>query len=266
MMRLSGGGKVILGKDGMRIGGLSPEGGDGSERRHHRRRLEIGDLEIEVPAVVAVLSGEGAVGEAYIAEGLGADLVEVRLDLIPGDGMKILREVREATTLPIIATNRWAAEGGAFRGGEDERIEILAEASSWADLVDVEVMARGRDRLLEMVERPAILSYHDFSGMPGIEEGVSILKDAFEAGAGIAKLALTPASLEECLALLSLLLSAPGPTSLLGMGEVGRHLRALAPIYGSVLTYGYITTPAAPGQIPVKDLGAVLDVLMGRKG
>lgn len=264
MMRLNGGWKMVAGRDEVRIGDIGHEGRDRIELRHHRRRLEIGDLEIEVPAVVAVLSGEGAGGEAYIAEGLGADLVEVRLDLIPGDGMKILREVREATTLPIIATNRWAVEGGAFRGGEDERIEILAEASAWADLVDVEVMAEGRDRLLEMVDRPAILSYHDFSGVPGIEEAGSILRVAFEAGAGIAKLALTPASLEECLALLSLLLSAPGPTSLLGMGEVGRHLRALAPIYGSVLTYGYITAPAAPGQIPVKDLRGVLDVLMGR--
>ena len=237
-----------------------------NEKKLSKRKLAIGDLEIEVPGVVAVLSGEEAVRNASIAEGLGADLVEVRLDLLTGDPLKVIRVVRDATALPIIATNRMVLEGGGFLGGEDERIEILAEASSWADLVDVEVMARGRDRLLEMVERPAILSYHDFSGMPGIEEGVSILKDAFEAGAGIAKLALTPASLEECLALLSLLLSAPGPTSLLGMGEVGRHLRALAPIYGSVLTYGYITTPAAPGQIPVKDLGAVLDVLMGRKG
>lgn len=255
---------MVSGKVGVRIGDLDPEGGDRSERRHHRRRLLIGDMEIEVPAVVAVLSGEGAGGEASIAEGLGADLVEVRLDLIPGDGMKILREVREATPLPIIATNRWAAEGGAFWGEEDERIKILAEASAWADLVDVELFAEGRDRLLEMVERPAILSYHDFRGMPGIEEARSVLEEAFEAGAGIAKLALTPASLVECLDLLKLLLSAPGPTSLLGMGEVGRHLRALAPIYGSVLTYGYITTPAAPGQIPVRDLRGVLDVLMGR--
>lgn len=73
--------------------------------------------------------------------------MEVRLDLLPGDGMKILREVREVTPLPIIATNRWAAEGGAFRGEEDKRIEILAEASAWADLVDVELLAEGRDRL-----------------------------------------------------------------------------------------------------------------------
>ena len=114
---------MVAGRDEVRIGDIGHEGRDRIELRHHRRRLEIGDLEIEVPAVVAVLSGEGAGGEAYIAEGLGADLVEVRLDLIPGDGMKILREVRQATTLPIIATNRWAVEGGAFpgRGGREYR-------------------------------------------------------------------------------------------------------------------------------------------------
>jgi 3-dehydroquinate dehydratase-1 len=263
---LNGGGKVVSRKDEAKISDGGPEGGDRIEYRHHRRRLIIGKLEIEVPAVVAVLSGEGALGEASSAEEFGADLVEVRLDLLPGDGMKILREVREVTPLPIIATNRWAAEGGAFRGEEDKRIEILAEASAWADLVDVELLAEGRDRLLEMVERPTIISYHNFRGMPGIEATGSILREAFEAGAGISKLALTPASLEDCLDLLKLLLDAPGPTSLLGMGDVGRHLRALAPIYGSVLTYGYIGTPTAPGQIPVKALRAVLDVLMVQKG
>jgi len=57
-----------------------------------------------------------------------------------------------------------------------------------------------------------------------------------------------------------------GPTSLMGMGDVGRHLRAVAPIYGSVLTYGYIGSPTAPGQIPVKALRGVLDLLIGSDG
>ncbi len=116
-----------------------------------------------------------------------------------------------------------------------------------------------------MVERPTIISYHNFRACRGSRRRGRSSERPSRRGR-ISKLALTPASLEDCLDLLKLLLDAPGPTSLLGMGDVGRHLRALAPIYGSVLTYGYIGTPTAPGQIPVKALRAVLDVLMVQKG
>jgi 3-dehydroquinate dehydratase-1 len=234
-----------------------------NEKKLGKRRLVFKSLEIEAPAVVAVLSGGEAVRDATLAQAHGADLVEVRLDLLPGDPITTIRMVRDATTLPIIATNRMTSEGGAFLGGEDERIEILAEASAWADLVDVELLAGGRDRLMEIVERPVIISYHDFEGMPPLEATRSILLESFEAGADIAKLALTPASLEDCLGLLKLLQDTEGPTTLMGMGSVGKHLRAVAPIYGSVLTYGYIGSPTAPGQIRVKTLREVLDELMG---
>jgi len=232
-------------------------------RNLDRRKLVFETLEIEAPAVVAALSGEEAVRNAGVAERLGADLVEVRLDLLPKDPIRIIREVREATSLPIIATNRMTQEGGQFHGSESERIEILAEASTLADLVDVELRAEGRDRLMEIAERPVIISYHDFEGMPPLEELRSMLEEIFEAGAEIAKLALTPASLEDCLDLLKLLSETEGPLSLMGMGNVGKHLRAVAPIYGSVLTYGYIGSATAPGQISVKALREVLDVLMG---
>lgn len=231
-----------------------------------KRSLVFDGLKIEAPAVVAVLSGSAAERDASGAERLGADLVEVRLDLVPGDPIDTIRKVRVATDLPIIATNRIAEEGGAFRGGEDERIEILAAASAWADLVDVELLAGGRDRLMEMVDLPVVISYHDFEGMPSLEATRSILAEIFGCGADIAKIALTPATLEECLGLLKLVLETKRPLSLMGMGDLGKHLRAVAPVYGSVLTYGYMGTATAPGQIPVEALMGVLDVLMRSDG
>lgn len=237
--------------------------GKGENRSEGRRRCLLFDgLEIEAPALVAVLRGPAAERDASAAEGLGADLVEVRLDLVSADPIEVIRKVREATGLPIIATNRTAGEGGGFRGGEDERIEILAEASAWADLVDVEFLAPGRDRLIDKVEKPLIISYHDFEGMPGLEGTRSILAEIFDAGADIAKIALTPSSLGDCLGLLQLVLETERPLSLMGMGDLGKHLRVVAPVYGSVLTYGHMGTATAPGQIPVEALKGLLDALL----
>jgi 3-dehydroquinate dehydratase-1 len=225
-----------------------------------KRLLHLGQLRIEAPAVVAALSRDAA-SKAKKAEKLGADLVEVRLDLVSGDPLQVMREVREATRLPLIATNRMRQEGGQFDSGEGERIDILCEAAQWADLVDVELRAGGRDRVIEEVNKPVILSYHDFGGMPSLVGLRSIRDKMFEAGSDIAKIAVTPKSLKDALDLLHFLLETEEPMCLIGMGETCRHLRVVAPIYGSVVTYGYIGEETAPGQMSVDELKSALNLI-----
>ena len=225
------------------------------------RSMHLGDLQIKAPAIVASLSGEAA-SKARLAEELGADLVEIRLDLICGDPRDEIKSLRKATRLPIIATNRMIQEGGKFCGDEEERISLLAEAAEWADIVDVEFRAKGRDSLMGRVDKPFIVSYHDFKGMPSYEELKRLRDEMFKAGSNIAKIAVTPQRLSDCLSLIELLLETKMHICLMGMGPLGRHLRVMAPIYGSVLTYGYIDDETAPGQISVKDLKAVLDMLV----
>jgi len=225
------------------------------------RSMHLGDLLVEGPAIVAALSSEAA-SKARLAEELGADLVEIRLDLISGDPLGEIKALREATRLPIIATNRMLQEGGKFCGDEDERIALLCEAAKWADLVDVEFRAEGRNRLMEQVNKPVIVSYHDFQGMPSYEDLKCLRDEMFKAGSSIAKIAVTPQSLKDCLSLIELLLETEMHICLMGMGPLGRHLRVMAPLYGSVFTYGYIEEETAPGQISVKDLKVILDMLM----
>jgi 3-dehydroquinate dehydratase-1 len=38
------------------------------------------------------------------------------------------------------------------------------------------------------------------------------------------------------------------------MGEYGTIARVLAPVFGSLFTYGYVTKSVAPGQLPVGKL------------
>ncbi len=210
------------------------------------------------PCIVASL-GKGALRDVP-ATG-DADMIEVRLDLEVGDPFGALKEVRLATSKPIIATNRLATEGGWFKGSERERIEMLRRASDYADYLDIELRAELRDKLMERVDKPFIVSYHDFNGMPDLEGMKSILEEMKGAGAAIAKIAVTPSSLKDNLKILVFLLEADMPLCMIAMGEMGRHLRAVAPLYGSALTYGYVSQPTAPGQMSVSELRQALKLL-----
>ena len=195
-----------------------------------------------------------------MAERLGADVLEARLDLLKGDPVESLKALRGSTALPIIATCRISSEGGAFRGGEEERFEIQRMSSAFADLIDFEVRA-DIGTLVESIRTPVLASYHDFDGMPGESGLLSIVDEMIESGAAAGKIAVTPFTLEETLVLLRILLSSQIPLSVLGMGAVGRHLRIMAPVYGSILTYGYISTPTAPSQMSVRELRWAFDML-----
>ena len=194
-------------------------------------------------------------------QGLGADMVEIRMDLVDGDPLDALGAARRSCSLPVIATNRMRSEGGRFHGSEETRMEQLIEASAYADFLDIELRAEGRRWLMNKIDLPAIVSFHDFHGTPGPEGLRSILAEISSAGALIAKIAVTPKSLKDCLDLLSLVLESDMPLCVIAMGEVGSHLRAVAPIYGSALTYGYISKPTAPGQMSVAELRSAIEIL-----
>ena len=200
--------------------------------------------------IVAVLGMEGAEGVKAASE---ADMIELRLDLV-NEPIQAIKAVRLATTKPIIATNRLKTEGGMFQGSERERIELLLQAAPFADFVDIELLAELRDEFMARVNKPVIVSYHDFLGMPDEDEMARILEKMKKTGAIYAKIAVTPKNLRDNLRILGLLLDADMPLCMIAMGNIGRHLRAVAPLYGSVLTYGFVAKSLAPGQMSLAEL------------
>lgn len=200
--------------------------------------------------IVAVLGAEGAQGVTAASE---ADMIELRLDLVK-EPIQAIKAVRLATTKPIIATNRLKTEGGMFQGSERERIELLLQAAPFADFVDIELLAELRDEFMARVNKPVIVSYHDFLGMPDEDEMATILENMKKTGAIYAKIAVTPKNLRDNLRILGLLLDADMPLCMIAMGNIGRHLRAVAPLYGSVLTYGFVAKSTAPGQMSLAEL------------
>lgn len=202
--------------------------------------------------IVAVL-GKDAENDVLVTD--DADMIELRLDLLStSDPLQTMKAVRKATAKPIIATARLRTEGGMFQGSERERIDLLVKAAYYADYVDVELLADQRDNAISRIMKPVIVSYHDFQGMPEESQLIGIYEEMKKTKAAIAKIAVTPKSLHDNLRILQFLLDADMPLCMIAMGRLGRHLRAVAPLYGSALTYGFVTQSTAPGQMSLAEL------------
>ncbi|MCJ7794342.1 MAG: type I 3-dehydroquinate dehydratase, partial [Methanoregulaceae archaeon] len=58
--------------------------------------------------------------DAPAASAAGADLIELRLDLMDGDVLRGVQECHRLTGLPVIVTLRSIQEGGNYSGNPDE--------------------------------------------------------------------------------------------------------------------------------------------------
>lgn len=212
------------------------------------------------PKVVASVTSRD---DAREAASLGADLVEIRVDLAAGDPQALVRNVYRTVDCPIIVTIRSDYEGGKFAGSEDERLELFKALAPYAGFIDVELRAPQVEQLTATVkgtDAVPIVSYHDFEGTPPDAEMLSIIDRCLAKGA-IAKLAVTPHDMTDVLRLLEVTLVSKRPVCTISMGSLGMHSRIVAPVYGSLLTYGYVRRPVAPGQIRVDRILEGLKIL-----
>jgi len=240
--------------------------------------IHIGPLDLKKKAAIVAVILENPVETSKKAAAMGADALETRLDLLGIKDLEtataIIRKVKSETDLPVIITNRSRNEGGKWEGKEAERIRLIIDLLSLKDgpdAVDIELSANRdeRDNVVKVAKthgRTLIISAHDFSKTPSFEEMKATLKEAFLAGADIAKIAVMPHSMRDTLNLLEVTLDArdAGRTvCTIAMGKLGKHTRLIAPFYGSVLTYASVesTKSAAPGQLPVEKIKKVMELL-----
>ena len=111
-----------------------------------------------------------------------------------------------------------------------------------------------------------IVSSHDFEKTPPKEELVSRMEKMQRLGADIAKVAVMPRSGEDVLTLLSATLEmhehhARVPLITMSMSSAGVLSRLSGEVFGSALTFGAASQVSAPGQIGVRDLKTVLDIV-----
>lgn len=209
-----------------------------------------------------------------------ADVIEIRADGLkvePPSGQRyraeikrLLRNVKIQTGLPVILTIRKEKEGGVFKGSEAERAACIEDAMKLADAIDIELRMKEEKREEIMSEAkknriPVILSYHDLNKTPEEDAMKAMLEEESGAGAGMAKLAVKANSIEDVFKLLKVTREMSSrlsiPICTISMGELGKISRIAAPLFGSAISYGYVTRETAPGQLSVSQLKQAFEML-----
>jgi len=218
---------------------------------------------------------------AAIGANADADLIEWRIDYldIATDAPKLAALGKQVASAaqgkPLILTFRTKAEGGAraISDADYGRLYAALIPAGFIDLLDVEMF---RDpavvqTLVAAAHRAGIkvvMSSHDFQNTPDTVEIVARLRRQETLGADVLKIAVMPHSPADVLALLDASAQLRGqysskPLLVMSMGGLGAITRLSGEVFGSDLTFGMIGVPSAPGQVEVKQLRQVLDVVHG---
>lgn len=231
---------------------------------------------------VTAPTAAAALRDFHAAAAAGADVVELRLDLL--DAGEAWLPLLAASPLPVIVTNRAAWEGGRCALPEADRLASLARAAAaGAAFVDVELAAAAAYTAAHGAPSAAvaaggaggggggggkggtpdagrtcrlILSHHNFERALTRDEAAKVYADAVAAGADVVKVAMAAASAADVGVVFDLLAAARVPTIALAMGERGVATRILAPKYGGFLTFTSVAAGAesAPGQLDTATL------------
>jgi len=188
------------------------------------------------------------------------EIAEIRIDLC-GYSDESIRQVFSCRK-KTIATCR----PGDY-SDDDRKRKLKLAILSGATFVDIEFEATNeyRTELLEFAhdhQCDVIISYHNYKNTPELDELEKIMLRCFEYGADIAKIATMVNVNRDNSKILSLY-KAPGRLIALGMGELGKITRIVAPFLGAEFTYASLSedNTTAPGQISYEKLNKyILDI------
>ncbi len=191
------------------------------------------------------------------------DVLEYRLDALT-DQLSALAVTMEKRKIPWLVTVRHPAEGGVSKLSSGERKDLYRFFLQHADLVDIELRSLPDfEDILEEARQAGcgiVISNHDFKKTPPVVDLIARQKRAFAAGADIFKIACATPTARELAKLLEFSARpTKGLRSIMGMGRFGKASRLVLAEAGSVLNYGYLHQPNAPGQWEARELRRVLN-------
>ncbi len=218
--------------------------------------LYIGDVPLDGAPRIALAVRDGVDrAQIDVQMGEGVDLVELRIDQFSSrDPAYVLNEVGRYSGVPVLATIRMAAEGGAWNGSEEERLALYRAVLPLVQAVDVELAAESTVVALapeaKAAGKPLIGSFHDFHATPSTETLAALFERGKQLGVDVVKVAAFCNCSEDLYRLARFTLDhTDDPVIVIGMGEHGAPSRILFPGLASRLTYTFLGEPTAPGQL-----------------
>ena len=206
--------------------------------------------------IVASLTDPALVITAAAA---GADLVELRLDLMEGDRAEGVLECRQQTQLPIIATLRSVDEGGKYFGNAEEWFRAVQPVLPHVDFVDIEQRFSTHAETIRAQDVTVIASFHT-PGMPSLFELFGRERE-LRAYGDIPKIVVTPRHEEDIIEMIAFTHAARKPVCTGVMGEGFRYARLILPLFGSEFIYCHAGAPTADGQYSIAEAKAAMGLL-----
>ena len=198
--------------------------------------------------------------QAAAAQAQGADIIELRFDLMAGDPVELVRQCRNVCALPVIATFRSAQEGGRYFGSPKEWAEKIAPVIPLVDYVDVEQQFAREAGPVKTAGKTIIASHHSAQMMP--LHVLFMLEQELRSYGDIPKIIVTPGNEDDLIDLFAFTRAAKKPICTGVMGASFRYARAVLPLFGSEFVYCHTGVPTAEGQYSVEEFVALRKLLL----
>ncbi|MCS7048867.1 MAG: type I 3-dehydroquinate dehydratase [Verrucomicrobiae bacterium] len=221
---------------------------------------------IPKPCVVGTISRAVTLAKFHMPPEPVCHAVEVRLDKMLADASDWVVQTKaiEAQGLPVIVTVRLASEGGEWRRPDAERWGYFATALEHVAAVDVELQSRLVSQVAasaRRLDKTVIVSAHDFVKTPSASALRDLILEALP-HATIVKIATLTKTPQDIAVLRELVQQDWGrPLAVMGMGPLAAQSRRELLQAGSALAYGWLDSPAAPGQPSAAELMQIVSEL-----
>ncbi len=220
--------------------------------------MKLNELRNGVCAVIAEKTSSQMVHSSFQAFGLGADLVELRVDFLEEEFF--IGEILKNINGPALVTIRRKIDGGLWDKDEQSRIKILQQAQQFgAHAIDVE--SDCFQNFSKSGECLRVLSYHNFAQTPN---DIDVLHKSFEAHRPeIVKVACFANHNSDSVRILDLYRNANLPLIAFCMGTIGFPSRVLAltkknsPWMYTNFSDNFVNAPGIP---VFKDVRSIYDI------
>lgn len=243
------------------------------------RGLEIGTYPPKVIVPIVERTTAAIIAQAEILKGLALNMVEWRADFYEDvfntnqvlDTLSLLRAT--LNEIPILFTFRTKKEGGEKTINPEAytALNLAVAQSHFADAIDVEIFTGDAVVYanIQNIHQAGVIvvgSNHDFDKTPDKADLIYRLRKMQDMGADIPKIAVMPKSRADVITLLDATNEmsskyADRPIVTMSMSGDGAISRICGEVFGSAMTFGTAGQSSAPGQIPLEELTAVLDIV-----